>query len=257
MIGEFAHKFILLWGWRRMVAAFGFGLLAAAAMQPLLLWPVLFLSMPVLVWLIDGIAAEASGRASTAASGFATGWAFGFGYFLASLYWIGAAFLVEAHIFAWMMPLAVLAMAGGMAAYWGIAAAAASLLWRPGWPRIFLLATFLAAAEWLRGHLLSGFPWNSLGYAAEAFEGLSQGAALIGTSGLTFFVLLWTLAPARWAEPVRGGARLTGILLCVSARGIPVDRAGALGAKRLYGGGWLASLPCGVAVMGGPIYLRR
>ena len=52
--------------------------------------------------------------------------------------------------------------------------------------RIFLLAALLAGAEWLRGHLMSGFPWNSLGYAAEAFDGLSQNAAHIGMWGLTF-----------------------------------------------------------------------
>jgi apolipoprotein N-acyltransferase len=217
MIGELAHKFLILWGWRRLVAAFGFGLLAAAAMQPLLLWPVLFVSMPVLVWLLDGVAAEAAGRRRTFLSGLATGWAFGFGYFLASLYWIGAAFLVEAHIFAWMLPVAILGIAGGMAAYWGVACGIACLLWRPGWPRIFLLATLLALAEWLRGHLLSGFPWNSLGYAAEAFEGLAQVAALIGTWGLTFFVALWALAPARLAEPASGAAKAMLVAVAGSA----------------------------------------
>jgi apolipoprotein N-acyltransferase len=217
MIHDFGQKFVILWGWRRLVAAFGFGLLAAAAMRPLLLWPVLFLSMPVFVWLLDGVAAGATGKARTFVAAFATGWAFGFGYFLASLYWIGVAFLVEAHLFAWMMPAAIAGMAAGMAAYWGLAGALACLLWRGGLSRIFLLATLLAGAEWLRGHLVSGFPWNSLGYAAEAFDGLSQNAAHIGVWGLTFFVALWTLAPARLAEPSNAAAKFLLLTIAGSA----------------------------------------
>ncbi len=78
MLREFAQKFVILWGWRRLVAAFGFGLLASAAMAPLLLWPVLFLSMPVLVWLLDGVAAGRAGKTRSFLAAFATGWAFGF-----------------------------------------------------------------------------------------------------------------------------------------------------------------------------------
>ena len=220
MLHDFGQKFVILWGWRRLVAAFGFGLLAAAAMQPLLLWPVLFLSMPVLVWLLDGVAAEQAGRMRTFLAGFAVGWAFGFGYFLASLYWIGAAFLVEAHLFAWMMPLAVAGIAAGMAVYWGLASGLACLVWRGGLSRIFLLAALLAGAEWLRGHLFSGFPWNSLGYAAEAFDGLSQNAAHIGMWGLSFFVALWTLAPARLAAPATAPANFLLLVIAGSALGL-------------------------------------
>ncbi len=228
MLRELAQKFEGLWGWRRLVAAFGFGLLASAAMPPLLLWPVLFVSMPVLVWLLDGVAAAGAGKMRSFFHALITGWAFGFGYFLASLYWIGAAFLVEAEQFAWMMPLAIAAMTAGMAAYWGLACAFAVLFWGRGLSRIFLLAASLAAAEWLRGHLLSGFPWNSLGNAAAAFDGLSQNAAHVGIWGLTFFVALWTLAPARLAEPATASARFLLLVIAGSTLGL-----WALGAWRL------------------------
>ena len=38
---------------------------------------------------------------------FATGWWFGFGYFVAGLWWLGNALLVDANGFAWALPLAV------------------------------------------------------------------------------------------------------------------------------------------------------
>ena len=90
----------------------------------MLFWPVLFASFPVLVWLLDGIIADNGRSPGAALRAFATGWFFGFGYFLASLYWIGAAFLVDAKTYAWMMPLALAALPAGMALYW---AAASSL----------------------------------------------------------------------------------------------------------------------------------
>ena len=43
-----------------------------------------------------------------------TGWWFGFGYFLAGLYWVGFAFLVDAKTFGWLLPFAVIGAAGGL-----------------------------------------------------------------------------------------------------------------------------------------------
>jgi apolipoprotein N-acyltransferase len=200
MIRDLAQRFIILWGWRRIAAAFGFGALAAAAMQPLLFWPALFVSFPVLICLIDGIFIERVTKFWIGLHGFAVGWAFGFGYFLASLYWIGAAFLVDAETYGWMMPIAVAALPAGMALYWGAAVALAALFWTPGIRRILFLAAMLALSEWLRGQLFTGFPWNALGYAAEAFDGLSQTAAYFGIWGLTFLVILWASLPALLAD---------------------------------------------------------
>jgi apolipoprotein N-acyltransferase len=169
-------------------------------MQPFLLWPVLLISIPVLIWLLDGIAAERSALSARVLGAFLTGWSFGFGYFLASLYWIGQAFLVDAATYAWMMPIAVAALPAGMALYWGVAAGLAILVWTPGLRRLFLFAALLSIAEWLRGHLFTGFPWNSLGYAAEALDGLAQLAAFLGIWGLTLLVILWSSLPALFGD---------------------------------------------------------
>jgi apolipoprotein N-acyltransferase len=215
MIRDFAQRFVILRGWRRLAAAFGFGAFAATAMQPLLFWPALFISFPVLIWLIDGIFLERLTRLRTGFHAFAIGWTFGFGYFLASLYWIGAAFLVDAETYAWMMPLAVAALPAGMALYWGAAVALTALVWPPGIRRILLLASLLALSEWLRGRLFTGFPWNALGYAAEAFDGLSQIAAYVGVWGLTFLVILWATLPALLSDSdlSRSGKRSANCLM--------------------------------------------
>ena len=106
-------------------------------------FPLLWLTIPVLVWLIDGAAAREGRRRSRLLPAAVVGWCFGFGYFLAGLWWIGAAFLVDADKFAWLLPLAVVALPAGLALFWGLGAAVAALFWRDGWPRILVFAVRL------------------------------------------------------------------------------------------------------------------
>lgn len=179
-------------GWRRMLAAMAAGACGALAMPPFGLWPALALAFPALVLLIDGTRGPLRPGLKAAAG---IGWAFGFGYFLASLWWIGAAFLVEAEVFAWLLPFAVLAMPAGLGLFTALGAAVARLLWSDGPFRLFAFAFAFAGAEWLRGHVLTGFPWNTFGYAFAQWLPLMQGAALVGVYGLTFLALLLLATP--------------------------------------------------------------
>jgi apolipoprotein N-acyltransferase len=187
------HVIVLSYGWRRWLIAFAAGALSAAAMAPLSFWPILFLTVPVLVWLIDG-AGAGEWRGLTGAA--AAGWWFGFGYFLAGLYWVGFAFLVDAPTFGWLLPLAVIGLPAGLAIFTAFGVALARLLWTRGALRILALAVALTAAEWLRGHVLTGFPWNAFGYALTAPLILAQSAALIGIWGLTFLAVAIFASPA-------------------------------------------------------------
>ena len=162
-------------------------------MAPFNVWPVLFLTLPTLVWLIDGAGVGRWGGVTVAA---ATGWWFGFGYFLAGLYWIGYAFLVDAPTFGWLLPFAVIGLPAVLAVYTASGVALARLLWTRGALRILALGVALTASEWLRGHLLTGFPWNAFGYALTAPLALAQSASLVGLWGLTFIAVVVCASPA-------------------------------------------------------------
>ncbi len=129
-------------------------------------------------------------------SAFMQGWLFGLGYFLVALHWIGFAFLVDAATYLWMMPFAVGGLAAVMAIYWGVASAAMGWLARYRLPSYLVFPAMLAICEWLRGHLLTGFPWAVPGLVAGEMGGVAQGASVIGMTGLTLTVLLWASAPA-------------------------------------------------------------
>jgi len=195
---------MLSWGWRRASFAFAAGAISVLALPPFDLWPILFLTFPVLVWLIDGAAAGRYGGALVAAF---TGWFFGFGYFLAGLYWIGHAFLVDAKTFGWLLPIAVTALPAGLAIFFAIGCALARLLWRPDASRILALALALTVSEWLRGHVLTGFPWNAIGYVLTGPLTLAQNASLVGLWGLTFIAVVIFASPALLADEKTGTRR--------------------------------------------------
>ncbi len=196
-ITRLAHWIVLSWGWRRALVAFSAGAVSVLAMAPFDAWPVLFFTFPILVWLVDG---AAGGRLGGLPSAAIAGWWFGFGYFLAGLYWVGYAFLVDAKTFGWLLPFAVIALPAAMACYTGLGLALARMLWTRGPTRLIALAVALTATEWLRGHLFSGFPWNVYGYALTGPLVLAQSAALIGIWGLTFIAVAVFASPAVFAD---------------------------------------------------------
>lgn len=195
---------ILAWGWKRAGIALLAGALSTLAMAPFNAWPVLFLTFPVAVWLIDGAGAGRWGGAPAAAW---TGWWFGLGYFVVGLYWIGKAFLVDAETFAWLMPFAVLGLPAYLALFTALGFALARLLWTRDATRILALAISLTVSEWLRAHVLTGFPWNTFGYALTEPLALAQTASLIGLWGLTFVAVAIFASPAALIDGTSRGRK--------------------------------------------------
>ncbi len=111
-------------------------------------------SLSVAVWLIDGSARSNLGRPGrtrylwpSMRSAFGVGWWWGLGYFIAGLFWIGSAFLVEADQFAWALPFGVSACRRSCAVYPALAFATARAFWMPGAGRILVLALTLGTTS--------------------------------------------------------------------------------------------------------------
>jgi len=202
-----AASVILAWDWRRRAIAFLAGAVGALALPPFEFWPAMMAPMMAAVWLIDGSANVGAGGRSTVRSvrsAFAAGWWWGFGYFVAGLWWLGHAFLVEADKFAWALPLGVLALPAGLAFFPALGFALARLLWSSGPARILALAVGLCASEWLRAVVLTGFPWNEFGMALGQNLVLAQFASIAGLHGLTLLTVAIFAAPATLADEGNG-----------------------------------------------------
>jgi apolipoprotein N-acyltransferase len=199
-----ALSIILAWGWKRACIALVAGALSSLAMAPFNAWPILFVTFPVVVWQIDGAGA---GRWRGVPAAALTGWWFGLGYFVPGLYWIGYAFLVDADTFAWLLPFAILGLPAYLALFMAFGLALARLFWTRDASRVIALAASLTISEWLRGHALTGFPWNTLGYALSEPLALAQTASLIGLWGLTFLAVAIFASPAVLIDGTSRGRR--------------------------------------------------
>ena len=197
---------------RRYAVAAMAGAMSVLAFAPYHFAPVLFLTLPVLLWLseptptINRFPADTASRWALPAvalhvtrqnlgRGFAIGWWFGFGFHLAGLYWIGGAFLVQAEVFAWLLPVAVMLMPAGLAIFHGIAMMFVASVGGSAVARLLAFVIALSISEWLRGNIFTGFPWNILGYALAYPLVLLQSAGVVGIYGLTLLSVAVFAAP--------------------------------------------------------------
>lgn len=173
------------------------GAVATLGHAPFQFVPAYVAAITALVWLLG----TKHPRKSRLGGAFLIGWWFGFGHFLTGLYWIVFAFLVDASTWG-MAPgiLGLLALAGGLALFWGFGCLLAMMVWTPGMRRIPAFVLGVMAAEWLRGHVFGGFPWLLPGYVWTAGEPVSQLASIFGIYGLSAITLLFAAAPAAVAD---------------------------------------------------------
>ncbi|HEX9555618.1 MAG TPA: apolipoprotein N-acyltransferase, partial [Reyranella sp.] len=183
-----------LQGWRAIGAALLAGALAALAMPPLYWLPLAVLGIAAFVWLWQ--------TAPGPQSALLRGWAWGIGHFAVGSYWIIEAFFVPPADYKLLGLPIVAGLAVLLGFFPGLAAGVARRLVER-WPalggryrRLILLALTWTAAEWLRGHLFSGYPWNPLGHVWAFATPLLQGAALFGAYGLGMLTFLVLAAPA-------------------------------------------------------------
>jgi apolipoprotein N-acyltransferase len=181
--------------WRRSAVAALAGAAAVAGFSPIDLFPVALLALAVLVhlWL----------RASSPRAAFLAGYFFGLGFFLAGVSWV----YVSLHRFGGMpapiAAFATIAFCAFLALFPALAGWAQAKLPAPAW-RPLAIPPLWVLTEWVRGWILTGFPWLSIGTAAidTPLAGFAPvgGVYLVSLAALGAAVLLWlaALGPARW-----------------------------------------------------------
>ncbi|MFA5539153.1 MAG: apolipoprotein N-acyltransferase [Gemmobacter sp.] len=196
-------------GWRGLALAFLAGAGLALGQAPFALWP------PALVALLAGVALIAHETRWRRAAWL--GLFLGAGHFGVALHWIVEPFQVDPERHGWMAPFALFGLAFGLALFWGGAAALAVRLGRSRAGRALAFAAALAAAEALRGHVFTGFPWALVGHIWIG-QAPMQVAALVGGYGLTLLTLL--AAALAVAAPRAGAAGGAAILAAMAGFGL-------------------------------------
>ena len=172
-------------GKRPYTAAAILGVIAAGALPPFTLPPLLLIAILGLLALIGG--------APNARAAGLRGLVFGFALSIAGLYWVTFAVLVMAREFWWAVPIVVPLLSFVLALFVAVPCLLARLV-QAGWRRVCVLAGLWVLGDIAREFVMSGFPWNQLGSVWEmpGWLGLAmiQPAAWIGIGGLTLGTLL-------------------------------------------------------------------
>ena len=187
-------------GWRRYLVAFLGGIFATLAMAPYYLLPLLIIGYCGLFLMLTSLGGKGALRPLKRA--FLTGWAFGFGYFLTGLYWMGFAFLARGEQFIWLLPIAIPAFCAFLGLFFALPSLA--YVWfikkwgnypstTPLFSHALLFASLLSVFEYARGHILTGLPWNNTGQALTGWIAGAQTASIYGVYGLGFLVLILSL----------------------------------------------------------------
>lgn len=206
------HKIETAKGRAAFFSTIGLGAISVIGHAPFFIWPIFVLALAVFMGRLNGIIDHANrpGRAA-----FWSGWAFGFGFFVAGLYWLASAFITRGGGYVWLTPLGVIALPAVLAFFWAFTSllyvkACARINGRLRYVSILVFSTLFFLMEWLRGHIFSGFPWNLPGYIWEAGKPVSQIAYLISIYGLSFltFFLGAALGYAFFSKTSRALPRL-------------------------------------------------
>lgn len=167
--------------------SFVLGLLSALAFAPIFLFPTLFIAFSGFLLLLS--------YATSKKSSFLVGWWFGFGFFIAGLYWISFALLVDINSFGWLIPFAVLLIPAILAIYIGLVGLLAKILSKNKYQLLVNFICLWALFEIVRVNILTGFPWLLLGYSLCFSDNMLQLASVFGIYGLSFVVLCIVCAP--------------------------------------------------------------
>lgn len=179
----------------RALALFALGGVCGWLQGPLNAWWATFFAFPALLYFLEGTQGWAA---------FRRGWLFAFSYFVFGLYWISVALFVDIQQFWWALPLAITGLPLVLALFVGVAIVLTERFGRDALGRVLLFSIFWVGAEWLRGHVFTGFPWLLLGGMWVDVDAVRPLAALGGAYGLSFWaVLVATLPYVLW----RGAGR--------------------------------------------------
>ncbi|MHA1564561.1 MAG: apolipoprotein N-acyltransferase [Alphaproteobacteria bacterium] len=241
----YRDRILALTGWRRSLLAALCGVLAAAALPPWHLLPLLIPAFVGLVWLLDG--------ARTLRAALFLGWSFGTGYFLLGLHWIAEPLLVDAARHAWLIPFALIGLSGGLAIFTALTCGLWAWLLRRGFiagaGRIVALAALWTVLEWVRAWIFTGFPWNLLGYVWSPSTAMLQIASLTGIYGLSMITVLAAAMPALFGQRPGPHPRRRAALVMACTILLPVALFG-------YGSARLAAAPAPGATSVADVRLR-
>tara|TARA_B100001057_G_scaffold55247_1_gene49100 strand:- start:154 stop:1698 length:1545 start_codon:yes stop_codon:yes gene_type:complete len=127
---------------------------------------------------------------------FLYGWLFGFGYFASSLYWISISLTFDEN-FKFLIPLAIFIIPGFLSIFFGLISCMFIIFKSKKIINSFLIFSLIfGVLEFLRGSILTGFPWNLIAFSFSNQSEILSITSVIGTYGFNLVCVSLFTSPA-------------------------------------------------------------
>ena len=127
---------------------------------------------------------------------FIYGWLFGFGYFISNLYWISISLTFDQN-FRFLIPLTVILIPAFLALFYGLITYFFIIFKSKKIISSFLIFSLIfGILEFIRGFVMTGFPWNLIAYTFSEQQALLSLNSVIGTYGFNLFCISLFTFPA-------------------------------------------------------------
>ncbi len=124
------------------------------------------------------------------------GWLFGFGYFLSNLYWISISLTFDDD-FKFLIPITIILIPCFLSIFYGLVTLIFFLFNIKNRLSLFFLFSLLfGSIEYLRGTVLTGFPWNLVVYSFYDYLEIIQITSILGTYALNMLCITLFISPA-------------------------------------------------------------
>ena len=124
------------------------------------------------------------------------GWLFGFGYFFSSLYWISISLTFDQN-FKFLIPITIVLIPTFLGIFYGLVSLCFIIL-KPKKiiSSFFIFSLIFGILEFIRGSILTGFPWNLIAYSFSNYTEVLSVTSIIGTYGFNLFCITLFSSPA-------------------------------------------------------------